>query len=898
MSRQKKVQLWKTFRNLLVSILVPLSVFAYDGGETWLHYSTAPDEIKAIYDGACKSLVISNAESDTLKNAKLEMDLGMKGLLGKTLTVSTEVSAGAIVLAPEGSPLVASAGFDYSTINKEGFIIKSAGGATYITGKNEVGVLRGTFAFLRQMQMGKSISNIDIKESPYFAYRVLDHWWNHYGSSPAYERLYGGDRVYTMESFGDLANGSGSERAKIIAYCRMAASLGLNGITPDGVNTTTMNSRNWECLKDGNIRNLKNFADILNTYGLKTFLSISYTSPQRVGGLSDSDPSKQAVIDWWAKKVDQIFENIPNFGGFLIKADSENEFGPSSAYGKNQSAGAKPIADALAKHGATLIWRTFVYSSDNNVDFAVTQMETFYNQTWHPNIILRMKDGPRDFQTVEPPNFIATYGGIRHGMEFEVTQEYTGQDKHVCWLVPKWKQVLDWNMKGANLREGVEGTRMRQILRGDNTWERGGGVWGISNLSSAKNWTGHYLAQANAYGYGRLAWNPLLSADQIADEWIHCSFANGNENAVQFIVNDILQKSWKTYEDYTISYSALMPAVCWNEHYSIEFDKDVAGFRTAYFMNLKNDGIGVDRKPGGNSPSSSTFPNFLPKELADSLCNITTCPEDYLLFFHHCKWDYVMKSGMSLIQSLHHNHFRGIKQVKRFINNWKLLNGKIDSDIYTQVLGKLNTQLTDASSWASTFKTEFGTKYSKAVGCDLEIVVPDANKAVTIPVGENVNLSSKFADQNGTALAETINWSVSDGGTIDATTGTNVKFSAAEDGVYEVTASLTSIPALNDKIQIFVGDWWKPLQVGVKKTASIALAKAVMKFNHTPHSVLISTPFAGNLDVISLNGTVVKSIAIPRTGTIELNTSAIGSGLYLVRLKGMQQELRNKLIIR
>lgn len=897
MTRQKKVQLWKTLRYLLVSALLPAGIFAYDGSETWLHYSPVPDDLKAGYDAACQSLVISNAESDTLKNAKAEIDLGMKGLLGKTLTVGTSVASGAIVLAPEGSPLVESAGIDYSAINKEGFIIKSSGGAIYITGKNEVGVLRGTFAFLRQMQMGKTISNLDIKESPYFAYRVLDHWWNHYRSSPDVERVYGGGRIYTMENFDDLANGGGSERERIVTYCRMAASLGLNGITPDGVNTTTMNSHNWECLKDGNIRDLKNFADILNTFGLKTFLAVSYTSPERVGGLSTSDPTNNGVISWWEKKVDQIFENIPNFGGFLIKADSESEFGPSSAYGKNQSDGAKPIADALAKHGATLIWRTFIYSSDNNLDYAVTQMETFHDQTWHPNIILRMKDGPRDFQVVEPPNFIATYGGIRHGMEFQVTQEYTGQDKHVCWLVPKWKQIYDWNMKGAQLREGVEGTLTHQILRGDNTWERGGGVWGISNLNSAKNWTGHYLHQANAYGYGRLAWNPLLSADQIADEWIRCSFANGNERAVQFIINDMLNKSWKTYEDYTISYSALMPAVCWNEHYNIEFDKDVAGFRTAYFMNLRNDGIGVDRRPGGNSPTTSTFPTFLPKELTDSLCNITSCPEDYLLFFHHCKWEYIMKSGMTLIQSLHHNHFRGIRQVKRFINNWKLLNGKIDSEIYSHVSGKLATQLTDASKWANTFKDQFGKKYSKAVGCDLEIVVPDASKAVTVAAGENVNLSSRFADQNGTALTEAINWSVSDDGTIDATTGTNVKFSAAENGVYEVTASLASIPDLKDKIQIYVGDWWNP-PVGVKKPASISLTKAVMRFNHTPHSVLISTPFAGNLDIISLNGSVVKSMLISKTGIIEFNTREIGSGLYLVRLKGMQQELRNKVIIR
>jgi hypothetical protein len=310
-------------------------------------------------------------------------------------------------------------------------------------------------------------------------------------------------------------------------------------------------------------------------------------------------------------------------------------------------------------------------------------------------------------------------------------------------------------------------------------------------------------------------------------------------------------------------------------------------------MNLTSDGIGVNR----TSTGAGSFLSYLPKVLADSLGNINSCPEDYLFFFHHRKWADKMKSGMTIIQSLHHNHFRGIKQVKRFVNNWKLLNGKVDSEIYTHVLGKLTTQLTDATRWANTFKVQFGKRYSDAVGCDLEIVTPDAGKAVTTALGESVSLSSKFADQNGKAITETINWSVSNGGKIDVTTGEKVNFSAAENGVYELTASLASIPDLKDKIQIFVGDWWNP-PVGVKKAVPLALAKAVMKFNFTPRKVIISTPFEGNLDIIGLNGRVVKSIAVHKTGTVELNTGTIGGGLYLVRLKGLQQELRSKLLVR
>lgn len=869
------------------------TLFAYDGSETWLHYTPVPADVKAANSNVCQSLVMSNPDSDTLKNAKAELDLAIPKLLGgSALTDGTAAAAGAIVLAPEGSPLVASAGIDYNAINVEGFVIKSAGGATYISGKSEVGVLRGVFQFLRLMQTGKSVSNLDIKESPYFAYRVLDHWLNHYGgSAPQTERVYGGGRVLKMENFGRL-NSDAAQMAIVRDYCRMAASTGLNGMCPDNVNTYRGGSiQNFTCLDEVKLQQQKVFADYIGTWGLKYFLSVSYISPRLIGGLSDSDPRNQQVVSWWEERVNIIFRYISNFGGFLMKADSEGEAGPQTVFNTGQSIGAEPLAAALGKHGATLIWRTFIYSSSANDDFAVTQSETFANQTWNKNLILRMKDGPRDFQVVEPPNFLLTQGGVRLGMEFQVTQEYTGQDKHVCWLVPKWKQVLDWNMVGADTRQGVAGKVAHQILRGDGTWENGGGVWAISNLSDAKNWTGHYIHQANAYGYGRLAWDPSLTADELADEWIRCSFANGENAEVRYIVEDLLKKSWKTYEDYTISYSALMPAVGNNQHYEIDFDNmNGAGFLTPYFMNLTNDGIGVDRTPRGNN-----YVRFLPQALADSLATIAKCPEDYLLFFHHCQWEYKMKSGMTLIQSLHHNHFRGIRQVKRFINNWKLLNGKVDNEIYSHVLGKLNTQLTDASRWANTFKNQFGKRYSKSVGCNLEIVVPDDSKAVTGASGGTIALSSRFTDQNGTAVSETINWSVSDGGTLSAASGTDVNFSAAADGVYTVTASTATWPDLQDKLQIFVGEW---ATVGAHKSTLAKKEKAVMTFGFSPHAMTITAPFAGELHIVGLNGRTVKTFTIPQAGMFRWSTDNIGKGLYLVQLKGTQQNLRSKLLVR
>jgi alpha-glucuronidase len=510
---------------IAISLAANTALFAYDGSQAFLHYYAVPEAMKAEYQSVCKSLVISNAASDTLKNAKAEFDLAIPKLLGGSALPVAD-GEGAIVLAEQGSAPVASAGIDYSGVSDEGYIIKSSGGKTYITGKNQVAVLRGAFHFLRLMQLSKSIVNLNIIENPYFSFRVLDHWINHYGSSVETERCYGGGRVFKMENFGNL---SASDRSRVTDYCRMAVSLGLNGMCPDNVNTYRTGSLgNYKCLEEANLKTQKVFADIIGTYGLKYYLSVSYASPRLVNPkISSADAYKVAAAkQWWVDKVKMVENYIANFGGFLMKADSEGEEGPRSTYGEKQSQGANPIAEALKPHGHVMIWRTFIYDT-SDPDFAVNQSKEFADppQTWDESVILRMKDGPRDFQMVEPPHQLLAMSGVRLGMEFQITQEYTGQDKHLCWLVPRWKQVLDYDIQGAAKWNGAAGTITHQLLKGAGT--RTGGVWAISNLSSAANWTGHFLHQANYYGWGRLAWNPTLSAEQIADEWIRCSMDNG-----------------------------------------------------------------------------------------------------------------------------------------------------------------------------------------------------------------------------------------------------------------------------------------------------------------------------------------------------------------------------------
>jgi alpha-glucuronidase len=880
------------------------TVFAYDGSQTFLHYYAVPASVLSQYQSVCQSLVVSDSVHDTLKHALAEFDTAMPKLLGGSKLPRAD-AAGAIVLAEQGTAPVASAGIDYSTVTNEGFIIRTIGGKTYITGKTQVGVLRGAFHFLRLMQTCKSISSLNIVENPYFAYRVLDHWYNHYGSGTEGDRLYGGNRVFRMENFGAL---TGAELTRVINYCRMAAALGLNGMCPDNVNTYQSGGNgNYKCLEVSNLVNERVFANLIGTYGLKYYLSVSYASPRLVTPkISSADAYKVAAAkQWWFDKVDTVRKYISNFGGFLMKADSEGEEGPRSSYGETQSQGANPIAEALRRYGHILIWRTFIYDT-SDPDFAVNQSVEFAvpAQTWDTSVVLRMKDGPRDFQMIEPPHQLLAMTGVRKGMEFQITQEYTGQATHLCWLVPRWKQILDYNITGASTTwSGAAGTLAHQLLNGAGS--RRGGVWAISNLSDATNWTGHFLHQANYYGYGRLAWNPNLSVDSIADEWIRCSVDNGYNYGVQYILKHMLLRSWPAYTDYTIGHSALMPALGNNNHYTIDFDNmRNIGFYTDWFMDFplgaSGNGIGVERSNSTTSGGTvhNNFANlYHTSALASTFTSLANCPEDYILFFHHLLWGYVMKGGMTLIQQLHFEHYRGIHRVYRFRKYWNHLNASttVDAAIYSHVLSKLNTQFTDASTWAGTFRTQFGIRYTTQVPCNLVIVTPDTTTATTAAVGANVNLSAVLRSQNNAAVTGgTFNWSVVEpGATLTAATGTSTVFSASAPGIYTVKLWDSRWPNQFEDELIFVGTW----TTGTKAEIAKRSAPLLLKIIQGTHCFVITSPIAGKISIVSLQGRVVKSIHAGKAVPVVWNTKGAAKGLYLLTVQNGTQALRGKLIV-
>jgi alpha-glucuronidase len=899
-----------------VIAIAATAVLAYTGSDFFLHYSAVPaGALKTQYQGVCVSLVVSDTAHDTLKHALAEFDTAIPKLLGGTKLPRAD-GTGAIVLAEQGTAPVASAGIDYSPLGNEGYLIRTISGKTYITAKTQVGVLRGAYHFLRLMQTGMNINSLNIVENPYFPYRVLDHWYNHYGAGAEGERLYCGNRAFRMEDFGSL---SGAELARVNMYCRMAAALGFNGMCPDNVNTYQGNGlHNYQCLEVANLRNEKVFADLIGTYGLKYYLSVSYASPRLVSPIISSADAYAvpAAQQWWNNKVDTVRKYISNFGGFLLKADSEGEQGPRSTYGETQSQGANPLAAALKRYGLILIWRTFIYGTLSQ-DFAVNQSLEFQTpaQGWDSAVVIRMKDGPRDFQMIEPPHQLFNMtnnnpGGMRFGMEFQITQEYTGQGIHLCWLVPRWKKILDWNMVGANTANGAAGTLTSQLLRGNNG-NRGGGVWGIDNISDTVNWTGHFLHQANHYGFGRLAWNPNLSADTIADDWIRCSLDNGYNPYVNYIVKYMLMNSWRSYTEYTIGHGVLMPALENNSHYPICYDgMHNIGFFTEYFMHLIADGVGVDR----TSTTGNNFVQYHSSSLRTMFNTPANCPEDYILFFHHLPWTYTMKGGMTLIQQLEFEHFHGIHQVQQFIRYWTYLNtlGVIDATIYSHVLSKLNRQLTDGTNWACEFRYDFTNGpagsttrgyYPNQVSCHLDLITPDTTRATVAAVGATVNLSARLRTQgtgtetggwaNGTDVTgRTFNWSVSSGGNLTTATGTSTVFSASTPGIYTVRLWDSQWPEQTEEELIFVGT-----VTGVNTETANRAAPLVLKIIQGPQRVVINTPIAGKISIIGLQGRVVKSMTTSKAAPVVWDTRGAARGLYLLKVENATQKLQGKLFV-
>ncbi len=587
-------------------------------------------------------------------------------------------------------------GAEREQFGDEGYRIHSAptdaGTCLSLDAGGPSGLLYGIFHLLRLIGSNASLSEVDIREKPTSQLRMLNQWDNADGSI---ERGYAGQSIFYQ-------NGQITSRLdRVRDYARFAASVGINGIS---INNVNVHKAETAFITESLLPEVSRVADVFRSYGIRLFLSVNFAAPIQVGGLTTADPLDPSVCDWWSKTANTIYGYIPDFGGFLVKADSEHRPGPFT-YGRDHADGANMLADTLAPHGGIVIWRCFVYNCmqdwrDRSTDRARAAYDHFtpLDGKFKDNVILQIKNGPMDFQVREPVSpLFGAMTRTNQAMEFQVTQEYTGQQRHLCYLVPQWKEVLDFDTHAKG-----QGSYVKRIADGSLFGPKHSGFAAVSNIGDDDNWTGHTLAQANLYGYGRLIWNPDLSAEQIADEWIRQTF--GNDERIVSAISRMLMGSWKTYENYTAPLGVGW-MVAPNHHYGPDVDGyEYSRWGTYHFAD--RDGIGVDRTTETGTGYSAQYhaPN------AALYNDVTTCPDELLLFFHHVPYTHRLHSGLTVIQHIYDTHFEGAEQAANLLEQWEQLEGLIDSARFGSIQERLREQAEHAKHWRDVINTYFFRK--------------------------------------------------------------------------------------------------------------------------------------------------------------------------------------------
>ena len=570
---------------------------------------------------------------------------------------------------------------------EEGFRIQVSDSRAVISSAGDKGLLYGTFRLLLKAAAGEKIRGLDLLEKPENPFRMLNMWDNIDGTI---ERGYAGHSF--LYEKGEICV---NERTR--DFARLLASAGINAIAINNVNVR--DGAEWLITKRHR-ENLKALAEVFAEYGVSMYLCIDFAAPMTIDGLSLSDPLDAQVRQWWKDKAGELFTEIPNLGGFLVKADSEGRPGPF-AYGRNHADGANMLAEAAAPYGGTIIWRCFVYNCqqdwrDEKTDRARAGYDNFapLDGQFAENVILQIKNGPIDFQVREPVHpLFGRLSRTNQILEVQAAQEYTGQQIDVCYLVPMWKEVLDFST-GC----GKEADTVADIIAGKTFGQTRCGIAAVSNTGNDPNWTGHDLAGANLYGFGRLAWNPALSSEEIAREWIALRITRDPE-ALEVILG-ILLRSREVYEKYTAPLG-----IGFMVNPSYHYGPNPEGYEYSpwgTYHRADHLAIGVDRSDKGTGYSELYF-----EKNAAIYRNKETCPENLLLFFHRLPYTYRLSSGKTLIQQVYDSHFEGYEDVEKMAEAWDSLEGKIPEEIFKRVQERLLRQKKNSREWRDVINSFF-----------------------------------------------------------------------------------------------------------------------------------------------------------------------------------------------
>src|SRR5215471_4964155 len=657
----------------ILCFLYSIPLHAETGYNMWLRYTALNDAALGQYRAAVPSTVVLLDTAPTEQSAQEELVRGIQGMLDRTLRIEKSVSnQPSIVLGTMDT--VRRIARIAVTLPPDGYWLKSLtlNGTRHIViaGANDAGVLYGTFAFLRKVALGESIGELDEKESPAVPLRWVNQWDNINGTI---ERGYGGPSIF-------WENGHAREDlSRVGDYGRMLASLGINGCSINNVNADT------RFLSSDLIPQIARIADALRPWGVKVALAVDFGSPKSIGGLDTFDPLDPKVADWWKAKAEEIYRAVPDFGGFVLKADSEGRAGPST-YGRTHADAANVVARALKAHGGVIFYRGFVY--DHHMDWqnpkndrARAAYDNFHelDGKFDDNVIVQVKNGPIDFQVREPASPL--FGALDHtreAIELQITQEYFGQARHLVFLAPMWKATLDFDM---HIRD--RNTPVKRLVAG---------FVGVSNAGMNGSWYGNHMSQANLYSFGRLAWNPDLTARKIAEEWSRLTF--GEDSIVQKTIADMQLSSWRTYENYTgpLGLQTLTDIV--GNHYGVAVE---ASERNGWgqWHNADAMGVGFDRTVAtGTGFLGQYSPGVMKMYEA-----MDTCPDDLVLFAHHVPYTYRLHSGKTVIQYIYDSHYDGAESVAGYVREWKALKGRVDDRRYQEVLAQLEYQAGQAIVW-------------------------------------------------------------------------------------------------------------------------------------------------------------------------------------------------------
>ncbi|MCM1504285.1 MAG: alpha-glucuronidase [Muribaculum sp.] len=611
----------------IIGVFVALSAGAYDGTRLWL--PDAPVSVPVNID----------APKSTDASVQIAVSELKENWAGKSLKLELNHD---------------------SSLGDEGFRIEPVDGKIKLTASTGRGLLYGAYYLLR-MQKARMVPDSAVTEVPRYAVRVLNHWDNLDGTV---ERGYAGRSLWNWTELPEV------DSPRYREYARANASIGINGTVLNNVNASS------KVLSSEYLLKVVSLADIFRPYGIKVYLSANFAAPMQIGGLSTADPRDTGVIKWWREKAAEIYRLIPDFGGFLVKANSEGQPGPCD-FGRTHAEGANMLAEALAPFGGLVMWRAFVYSptDPDRAKQAYAEFQPLDGQ-FAPNVIIQIKNGPVDFQPREP--YSPLFGAMpssRQMVEFQVTQEYLGHSNHIAFLAPMWKEFFDYVAP-----ESIDA------------------VAGVANIGDSANWTGHPFAQANWYAFGRLAWNPDVESDKIAREWLDLSISDGNmPDDVYGGLVDMMLESREAVVDYMMP-MGLHHLFAFGHHYGPEPWCEVTGARAdwlpKYYHRADSIGLGFDRTLSGTRAVEQ-----YPEGLSDALNDPDRCPEDFLLWFHHVPWNKTLQSGDTMWNTLCRHYERGVESVKQSQCRWDAAAPYLDAGLYADVRRRLMTQARDARWW-------------------------------------------------------------------------------------------------------------------------------------------------------------------------------------------------------